>query len=144
MDRLRNGYIVLLGSMLLVTALFLPGIREAVFPDMELSGWVITALGAAAVFDIGQNPLATILASLFISNLLLVSCTILYPFLKRVPLFVASRLCVLCTVFAIAMTLYFLPNTHFAIGHYLWLTGMVLITGGFYRKVKYSTASRLD
>ncbi|OGQ94559.1 MAG: hypothetical protein A2521_05165 [Deltaproteobacteria bacterium RIFOXYD12_FULL_57_12] len=140
MDRQRDGYVVLLGSIFLVTALFLPGIQEALFPDKELSGWVIAALGAAALFDVGQDSLTTILASLFISNLLFVSCIILYPFLSSVALFVASWLCGLFTVFAIVMTLFFLPNTHFAIGHYLWLTGMGLVTWGFYRKARRSKA----
>jgi len=140
MDRSGDGYAMLLGSIFLVAALFLPGIKEAFFPDKELSGWMIAVLGAAAVFDFGQNTLATILALIFINNMLLVSCIILYPFLSKTPLFVASRLCVLSTIFAIVMTLYFLPNTHFAIGHYLWLSGMVLVTLGFYRKMRHSRA----
>ena len=136
MSRLREGYAVLLGGCLLVAALFLPGVKEAIFPDKVLSVWVIVAMSAAAVFDIGQDALTNILAFIFIGNLLFVGCTVFYPLLKGGPLSVASWLFMFFTAAAIAMTLFFLPSTHFAVGHYLWLTGMCLVAWGFYRKAK--------
>ncbi len=140
MDRLRDGYAVLLGVFLLGSSLFLPGIKEAIFPDMVLSSWVIVAMSAAAVFDIGKDAITNFLAFVFISNVLFVSCTFSYPFLKGGALSVVSWLCVFLTASAIAMTLFLLPNTHFAFGHYLWLIGMALVTWGFQRKAKHSQA----
>lgn len=136
MARLRGGYAVALGSLLLAASLFLPGIKEALFPNMALVGWKIAAIGAAAVFDIGQDIMTNILASLFVSNFLFVCCAFLYPFLKRGPLIAAFWLCCISTAFSIALTLFFLSNTHFAIGHYLWLIGMCLVSWGLHLKMK--------
>ena len=136
MSRVREGYVVLLGGCLLVVALFLPGVKEAIFPDKVLYVWVIVGMSAAAVFDIGQDALTNILAFIFIGNLLFVGCIIFYPLLKGAPLSVASWFCMFFTASAVAMTLFFLPSTHFAVGHYLWLTCMCLVAWGFYRKVR--------
>lgn len=134
MVSMRDGHLVLLGGFLLLAAFFLPGIKEALFPEKALSGWVIAAMGAAAVFDFGRDALTNILAAIFLSNLTFVICTILFPWFTGRSLFLAAWLCILLTTFAVAITVYLLPNTYFAVGHYLWLTGMCLVTWGYCRK----------
>ena len=132
----RDGYFVLVGLIFLLLALFLPGIKEAFLPEQTIQGWVLVALSAAALLETGKDTISTILGLCFISNSLFFICTLGFPLLHNGPLKAASWLCVLLTTFAIVITLFFVRNTHFAIGHYLWLLGMSMVTLGFFRSAK--------
>jgi len=101
---------------------------------------MMSALGAAALFDLGEDSFANVMAGLFLSNLVFVICTLIFPIFKRSQLWFASRLCSLVLVFNLAMTLYFSSNTRFAVGQYCWLSGMGLVSIGFYLKTKREKA----
>ena len=132
----RGGYFVQVGLIFLLLALFLPGIKEALFPEQTMQGWVLVALSAAALLEIGKDAISTILGICFFGNFLIFTCALAFPLLHNGLLQGASWLCLLLTTSAIALTLYFVQSTHFAIGHYFWLFGMSMVTVGFFRSAK--------
>lgn len=139
----RDGYFVLVGLISLLLALFLPGIKEAIFPEQTMQGWVLVVLSAAALLEIGKDAISTVLGLCFISNFLFFICALGFPWLHNGPLRGASWLCLLLTTFAIVLTLFFVQTTHFAIGHYLWLFGMSMVTMGFFRSAKAAGECRV-
>ena len=123
----RSGIIMLVALLLMITGLFLPGIKIA-DPKMTLYGWELLLFETSAVFSFENDALGLMLGLLFIGNLLVIASIAAFPFLKIRALRVAFWCCMPASVFATGTTLYLLPNTHFVTGHYSWLTGMYLST----------------
>lgn len=130
----RNRYSVVAGYGLTIAALFLPVVRGALFPDHEVPGWMVAVLGASALFEMGRDDLANLLASLFLTNLLFLILTAAGLLLKGRLLKTAFFLGVVNLVFNLTVTAWLLPQTRFSVGQVAWLLGLGLLTLGLYRE----------
>lgn len=132
----RFRYSVVAGYGLTFTGLFLPVVRGALFPDHWVPGWMVAVLGASALFEIGRDDFANLLASLFLTNLLFLGLTAAGFLLRGRLLKAAFFLGVLNLVFNLTVTAWLLPQTRFSVGQIAWLLGLGLLTLGLYREAK--------